>query len=310
MNRLSAIVLCFLSLVGWLIFLLENDDLPFFKKKISQSHSDFSLNKIIPPVGWFKNQAIQESSSLAFFPQYPEVLWTSNDSGGLAQIYPFALDGKEPENLQPLTLLGVQNKDWESFAYDPSQSILYIGDIGNNRNTRADLCIHSITIPRRFEGVDSLRANDSFTVYYEDQKAFPPEKLYFDCEAMLVLQRKLILITKHRGSADATIYMLKSRESGLLQKKKTLFVCGQVTGASQSPDEQKVAILTYRGIWVFESFDDPLLFWKGATRYRKANILQCEAITFTDTQTLWITNEQGAIFSLKVSEIPRIENPF
>ena len=304
------VALSILGVLGSLTFLLLNSNLVPKKGKSSPPNTDIFINKTIIPVGWFANTEIQESSSLAYFKGYSNVLWTANDSGGLPVIYPFAVDGSEPEDLQPLKILGVQNKDWETFAYDQNRSILYIGDVGNNQNKRADLTIHSIKIPNKLKNIVSLRPDQSFNVCYEDQKAFPPKKLYFDCEAMLVLQKKLLFLTKHRGNTDTTIYILKSPELGLLQKKMTLPVRGQVTGASQSPNEQKVAILTYRGIWVFEAFDDPMTFWKGSIRYREVNILQCEAITFTDAQTLWITNEQGAIFSIEVSEIPRIENPF
>lgn len=311
MDGRSITILCIIGFLGSLIWLSLGRKFGLFEGELPKNNTTLFFNDAITPVGWFENAEIQESSSLAYFPRFPKVLWTSNDSGGLSQIYPFTLNGSEPKNLQPIKILGVQNKDWETFAYDQHRSLLYIGDLGNNHNKRADLTIHSIMIPSELEQTVSLRPKHSFYVYYEDQKSFPPEKLYFDCEAMLVLKRKLILVTKHRGSRDATVYILKSPESGLLQKKKTLPVRGQVTGASQSLDEEKVAILTYRGIWVFEAFEDPLNFWEGATtRYREVNILQCEAITFSDAQTLWITNEQGAIFSIKVSDIPRINNPF
>ena len=77
----------------------------------------------------------------------------------------------------------------------------------------------------------------------------------------------------------------------------------QVTGADSSPDGSKIAVLTYKSIWVFYKPQESDNYLDGKAYRLKMKAGQCEAICWDDKDTLIVTNEGGHLFEVKESEL-------
>src|SRR5690606_40774500 len=63
------------------------------------------------------------------------LIWAIQDSGNKNEIYGLSRNGSMKEII---SVKGIVNTDWEDIAAD-NEGNLYIGDFGNNDNTRKDL---------------------------------------------------------------------------------------------------------------------------------------------------------------------------
>ncbi|MDZ7896748.1 MAG: hypothetical protein U5N85_01780 [Arcicella sp.] len=220
-------------------------------------------------------------------------LWTLNDGGGKTEIYEIDKKGKL---LHTLPIPNSKNQDWEDISRDEKGN-LFIGDFGNNENTRKDLMIYKFpeNQPDKLEKIK---------FHYTDQKAFPPNKKdqNFDCEAFFALGDSLYLFSKNRGDKSVKLYAMPSRagEYGLIPKDK-IFIKTMVTGAAISPNNKTFALLTYGKVFLFYidnqgiSFKKPMLCVKFAQK-------QTEGITFLTDETMMISNEQGEMFEVRISK--------
>ena len=89
---------------------------------------------------------IQESSGLVV--ESPNVFWTHNDSGDKARLYQFDSTGVLRRTIVVKSATNASNVDWEDIALDAAKRNFYIGDFGNNGQSRKDLVIYKIPIPQ------------------------------------------------------------------------------------------------------------------------------------------------------------------
>src|SRR5262247_3074948 len=79
--------------------------------------------------GTLQNASITEASGIAASRMNYNVLWTHNDSGNPAQIFPFTKSGT---NLGIYSVSGATNVDWEDIAIGPgpltNSQYIYVGD--------------------------------------------------------------------------------------------------------------------------------------------------------------------------------------
>lgn len=219
--------------------------------------------------------------------------WTLNDGGGKAEIYEINKKGKL---LKTLPIPNTKNQDWEEITRDEKGN-LFIGDFGNNQNTRKDLMIYKFpeNQPKNLEKIK---------FHYADQEHFPPQKKdrNFDCEAFFALDDSLYLFSKNRGNKSVNLYAMPSLagEYALIPKGK-IFIKTMVTGAAISPNKKIFALLTYGKVFLFYignqgvNFKKPMLCIKFAHK-------QTEGITFLTNETMMISNEQGEMFEVKISK--------
>jgi hypothetical protein len=78
-----------------------------------------------------------------------------------------------------------------------------------------------------------------------------------------------------------------------------------VTAADINKDSNKVAVLTYTGIWLFENFKGENIF-NGERYFTELKKRQYEAIAF-DRDSLVFTTENGKVFKIKLSTIRNID---
>lgn len=241
-------------------------------------------------------------------------LWWHNDGGHAPALICTNLKG---EQIDKISLPELRNTDWEDLTAD-DQGHVYIGDFGNNRNTRQDLKIY---IYRWSDG-----QVDSITFRYAEQKAFPPaiEDQGFDMEAFFYHNDTLHLFSKHKVKytnyltrhyqlpAQPGDYTLRAVDSLIIKKRV-------ITGAAISPDGKTVVMSGYNygrflgifpwvrnNVFLFTEFEGSK-FLKGRMRKRKAPGCifpkQYEAIDFFDNKTLYIATESIMFFKQKAKRM-------
>ena len=236
-----------------------------------------------------------ETSGLALFQD--KYLVTHNDGGNKSEIYVVDLKGNF---VKKINIDDTKNRDWEDLAQD-DEGRLYIGDFGNNDNSREKCQIY--ILPKNFlekKKVDPKK----ITFTYEDQKKYPPKKSErnYDCEAFFWKDDKLYLLTKCRTkpySGECRIYELPAKPGKYKAKYKgSIFLCKSggwrfcsVTGADYDQKTNTLAILTYSRLYTITDIEDGN-FWKGTIRsYSLPVVKQREAICFAGKNKLYLTDE-------------------
>lgn len=238
-----------------------------------------------------------------------KLFWAIEDSGNANKIY--GLSSNDGGILKKITITDTPNIDWEDITKD-SEGNLYIGDFGNNDNTRNDLCIYKID-------QKSLNSEEATPIYkvsfsYPEQKDFPPKKseLLFDVEGFIEYNGNFYLFTKNRSKGfDGTALVYKipnkagTQQATLLGKFKTCdnYNHCAITSASISPDASKIVLLTHDKIFLLEGFQGDN-FLKGTQKELYLNhFSQKEAICFKDNTTLFIADEKTNKVGGKVYEV-------
>lgn len=265
----------------------------------------------LQPTARIDSDKINESSGIIRSRNYDDVYWTHNDSGDAARIYAIRRDGTQivPEwtrrvgfDYQGVAIGGAVNIDWEDIASDADGN-LYIGAFGNNANARRDLGIYVLPEPNPFEAVQA-RPLKLISFRWEDQTAFPPEQRNFDCEAMVVFDGEVYLLTKHRSDANTKLYRLESQDpnyQNIARLIGTFPLTGPVTAADISADGRRLAVLAIGAVYIFEG--KPGHWFSGSVTHLPVAIGQCEAITFIDPETLMMTNEGRDIFEVQTDSL-------
>ncbi|MBK9335669.1 MAG: hypothetical protein IPM98_03390 [Lewinellaceae bacterium] len=192
----------------------------------------------LPPRKTVLPEVIREVSGMARTPAGH--LWMLNDSRNPPELFLF---DPVANQLLETRILPIPNRDWEDLALAPS-GVIYIGDFGNNRNARRDLCIF-----RYDPGTQTL---DSILFHYPDQYAFPPldqRDWNFNCEAMVFFQDSLHLFSKvvFKGNFVTKHYVLPARPGRYVAELRDSLLLKNrvVTGAALSPDGKTLAVTSY-----------------------------------------------------------------
>ena len=231
--------------------------------------------------------AANESSGLAKG-KNPDSFWTHNDSGGKAELYEINSEGKL---LSTKTIDNAPNIDWEDLTTDPDGAI-YIGDFGNNGNTRKPLNIYKLA--------EEKSAVEKITFNYADQKEFPPSpnQLNYDCEAFFYNNKNLYLFSKSGMKTNhfVKLYQLASQPGNYtISPIDSIQIKTQVTSADISPDGKTFALLTYGKVLLFGIEDNKINLGKPLGCFRLVK-KQAEALIFLNNTDMLITNEQRQIF--------------
>lgn len=245
-------------------------------------------------LGKINKQEMQESSGLAVAAPGGAEFWTHGDGGSPSALYRVSRTGAL---LATVPVPGANNRDWEDLASDP-QGRLYLGDFGNNENSRRYLAIYRFDPAQPEQPVDTIRFS------YPDQRAFPPRKSQrnFDCEACYFANDSLYLFTKNRskGGLLTKQYVVPARPGTYIATlRDSLELETWVTGASVSPDGRTVALLGYGFVYLFEGEPTQRVFNRRRLRVRVESSGQAEAVTLINNSDLVFTNENGKIFEMK-----------
>jgi Secretion system C-terminal sorting domain len=242
---------------------------------------------------------IKESSGLSYLNNGN--FWTNEDSGNKDEIYKCDTLGNL---LQIVSITGENNHDWEEIQQDNLGNI-YLGDIGNNDNDRKNLRILKFNtkdiVNDKAQNIVQINFN------YPDQTKFPPDNdaFYFDVEAFLPIGDSIYLFTKDRSDpyiGGTRVYAIPNKAGNftaklvnILSTDNTSYFLGSITGACTNSSKTKVALLSYKRIYLYSNFGNKS-FWEGTrTVFDMGTTSQYEGITFIDDCRLLITDEQSVL---------------
>lgn len=283
------------------------------------SAGDLPSAKPIPMklVGKMNFAPISESSGIVRSKLWPDWLWTHNDSGDSARIFAVRKSGTlvKPgwtgDNYQGLKVEDAVNIDWEDIATDESGNLI-VAACGNNSNARRDLAIYIFPEPNASH-LAATRVFHRYDFIYPDQLDFPPIDNNFDCEAIFYTRGKLYLLTKHRSDSLTKLYRFDELDPIGLNVPTLLGefdVRGQVTAADVSEDGQRLAVLTYRHVWIFKADRRNDNYFEGDVFWAPLNTIAtktCESLCFWDDDSLLIGNEERELYEIKASDLLELQ---
>jgi len=269
-------------------------------------------------VGTVDHQAVPECSALIASPTQERLFWALSDSDGPVRLVPIRPSGLValPAGVAPVfggkryvgvDIVGARNLDWEALAADGAGNLI-IGDVGNNLSRRRELVLYLVPEPQ--VGATSAAPARRLTFAWPDQTEFPDPELSHDCEAIFWYKGRLHLLTKHRRDTLSRLWRAEipaSANRAYLTLVGAFDAHGMVTDASLSPDGRRLAVLTYRMLWVFDLAakpDNPLAAPALARPIDPpVGQWQLEGCAWTDNDTLLLGSEQGGLFRVRLSDL-------
>ena len=203
------------------------------------------------------DRSVDESSGLAASAAHPGLFWTLLDSGNDPEI--IAIDSAGRVHGRVL-LGGSTNQDWEAMTLGPcpAGTCVYVGDIGDNRGRRPSVVLYRVPEPDSSAlGPDRVRRPaEAIRVEYPDGGR--------DAEAILATpEGDLIIVTKGLASSvkayrvPASAWNAGRHRTVIAEDMGPLPIAPRtalgrwVTDAAVAPDGRRVAIRTYRDIFLF-----------------------------------------------------------
>jgi hypothetical protein len=203
-------------------------------------------------LGQIEDEAVAESSGLVASRRNPGRLWTHNDSDNPPLLFCVEPDGG---SCGRWTVAGADNVDWEDIAAgpgpQPGENYLYVGDIGDNTESRAEVVVYRVVepvVPARAR-VPGDASSGAVTLAGTTAPATALHLHYpdgpHDAESLMVhpTTGDLYVVTKALG---ATAVYKASPDGGELTRLATLGLgpLALVTGGDISPDGRRVALCT------------------------------------------------------------------
>ncbi len=195
------------------------------------------------------------------------------------------------------------NQDWEEISLS-GDSILYIGDFGNNDNTRQNLSILKIRFEAqkmlKFE-YDSLKS-ERIEFSYANQLEFPPSQgqLNFDAEAMVCVGDSIWIFTKNRTAPYTGwtyLYKLSTQPgkyaitcSDSFQNATTVKELSWITGACVTTFGDLILLSSDHALR-FDGYN----FRVPPQRLSFSHISQKESLFYGFNNNLWISDEKNPL---------------
>lgn len=231
-------------------------------------------------------------------------LWTHNDSGEPSL---FSLDTLTGRILKEYKLNGIKNNDWEDLSQD--ENYFYIGDFGNNTNTKNIVNIHKINKQELLNGNPNIESiTFSWPEIIKKQKI---KKSNFDCEAMVVIGDSIYIFTKEWKKNHCTQIFSLPKKAGFYSANycTTLKTNVLVTGANYNDSKKKLVLCGYNIIakprlLVFSDVDSSNLFGKRAIKFKtkKLAFTQMEGIGSFDGTNYFAINENFDFLFIHTSQ--------
>lgn len=294
-------------LVGFILLLLTSSLAAFPTRSVPLDDRP-ALN--LRATGNLDRAAVSEGSALVRSSRDPRLFWTVSDSSGTPRIVPIRSTGLLAQvGSLGVTVTGATNLDWEALAHDDAGN-LFIGDVGNNLSRRRELHIYRFPEPQPNSPATLPARRLIFT--WPDQTQYPDPEQRHDCEAMFWYQGRLHLLTKHRRDTSTHIWRAEIPDVGeriFLTQLGIFDIRGMVTDAAVSPNRKRLAVLTYRMLWVFDLSakpDNPLAGPAVARALAPAaGQWQLEGCTWLDDRTLLLSSEEGGLFQVPLDQVER-----
>lgn len=245
------------------------------------------------------NEVVQNSS----------LIWMMNDGGNKSKLFAVSIKGKIKKEIN----IKAKNTDWEDLTSDEIGN-LYIGNFGNNTNSRKNLRI--LKIDKKYLKKKSAEVKE-IEFSYEDQHKFPPNKkeLFFDAEAFFYFQKNFYIFTKSRvegAYGKTSLYKFPAKKGKQIAKLIGEFDNGAdleswITSADISSDGKKVVLLSKKNILIFTDFKEDHFLSGKVKKIQFKKQTQKEGICFKDNSTVLITDEKahgegGFLYELRIGK--------
>ncbi|MFZ1378534.1 MAG: SdiA-regulated domain-containing protein [Saprospiraceae bacterium] len=258
---------------------------------------------------------LKESSGIATI-NNGKSFWLHNDSGSDSEI--FEVDSN-CQLLRKVLISNALHSDWEAITADDNGN-LYIGDFGNNVNSRMDQAIYIVENINQHTGSSITAKKIEYS--YANQLQFPPSDLYknFDMEAFFWFNDTLHLFSKNRTmpfTGYTYQYKIPAKEGRYAVYPSDSVITGTgnmnlywVTDAAISPKQNKMILLSYDKAFLFYDFSGSQFFQGKRKDINFNHISQKEGITFGSEHELWISEEGGIqgsslanLYTLSIAEL-------
>jgi hypothetical protein len=242
----------------------------------------------VKPEGFLRDSTIRESSGVAVSRQFADVLWTHNDAHNLPELFGVTRAGRLIRSYQ---LEKAQNNDWEDIAIDSRNHIWILDNTSQVDSSRRSVIY-------RFQEPDprtdsKIQALQRFYVEFPDSG--------HDCETMFVWKDVAYFVTKPWDGSQPRVYAFHyTGLDGVAEYVGELNVQSMITGGDISEDGKRIALSSYRALFVFEGEGTPPDILGIPPRISNLNAGQIEGIAWSG-EDLILTNEQRDVFLIRNS---------
>ena len=196
-----------------------------------------------------EDRGLSEMSGLEASPGQPGVLWSINDSGSRPLLYRLGAKG---ENLGRVAVRGTDwwHNDWETLAVWHERGVdwLVIGDVGDNKGRRDHVNLYGLREP----APGQTTADVAWTLAFR----YPDGAR--DAEGITIdpLTGDTLILTKR--DKPQRLYRVPLSARGGDEPVVAEFVTtlpplsALATGLDIAPDGRSVAVLTYKGLYVWD----------------------------------------------------------
>ena len=251
----------------------------------------------IEPSGRIIEPDLRESSGLAASRRHPGVYWTHNDDG---EPEVFAID-RSGRLLARFRIEPARNIDWEEIALDENHN-LYVLD---NTSRIFETKISTVYVFPEPELSDSGQ-----TITPSRVLEFPFPKGGFDFEAMFCWKEFLYFVDKPWDGSLPTLYRVAL--DGSEAKPEAVGhvpVHALITGADIDASGTRIALTSYRAVFIFEGAGDPTQILLQEPLVSPLNARQIEGVAWRRDELI-LSNEQRDIFRVPRSHWQKQEAPF
>jgi hypothetical protein len=241
----------------------------------------------------FPDPRFKEISGMARSLLHPHVLWLHNDSGGGPLL--FAVDERTCATLATVTIAGVPARDLEGVAVARSrsgESIIWLGDVGDNRDSWPYLRLHRILEPAVLSD-QTVTPTATYRFTYPDGP--------HNTETVMAYGDRVWVVTKQL--AHGSLYAVPLKKHGVAIAKKLRAEGGLVTDGAISPDGARYVLRDYVNAEIVTG----LPAGTSLGFFALPNQAQGEGVTWTaDGKALLITSERDArLLRVEPAAMPR-----
>lgn len=241
----------------------------------------------------FSDSRLVEISGITWSRAHPGVYWVHNDSGRGPYLY--AVDGRTCRTLARIRVANIGARDLEAIATgtDPrGQSVLWLGDIGDNRDSWPSVRLHAIVEPTRLLDQQVLATTYRFT--YGD--------IPHNAEGLIAAPDRADVWVVTKQLAAGSVWKVPLSKASVTRATLVGDVGGISTDAAMSRSGTRFVIRDYLKAFVY---DGPVT---AATLARPTEVtlpfeLQGEAITWApgDTALLVAGERETALWSVPLT---------
>lgn len=186
--------------------------------------------------------ACNETSGLLFV---NDTIFSINDSGNQPKIQ--AINPVNGQLLAEWQFSNAQNTDWEALTL--SDSLIYIGDIGNNMGNRSTYNIFSFSRQLLTPQSNTINVEKHiFKLVNQPAGNLAPNAHDYDAEAMIYWQDSLHILSKNWQNLWTRHYVLPTnwQDTLVVQPRDSFYVNGLVTDAVFDATTNEALLLGYK----------------------------------------------------------------